>query len=483
MSGLFSSLNTANKGLIAQQTSLHTVGHNIANANTRGYSRQRVNLQADRPYKYTGVGQLGTGVRMTSIDRSVDEYVNRQVRNEVGTLSKFLSRSEVLGQIEMIFNEPSKTGLNHNLGEMFTSWTQLSENPELDSARSVVVEKSRTLGDTITDMSNRLHSIKEGIQMEMDGRIEDFNKGLEQLETLNKEIAYIGLKGDTPNDLLDQRDLLLSDMASIADIEVEFHPYDKVSVSLGGKELLNHKDGQLSGLKLVGEEINLVAKVDINNGNKGSKIEIKSGSLKGDLEGLEDTDRYLKDLKVFSKNMAKSINLLYNEGEDKGEDEQFFIFKEEKDNHFSLVVNEKIANDPTLLKAGHGDKPAVGDGSKAQAISRLRDSKLAFDKDPVFTYNKDTRSIEDVEKGKNIRGQYGSMITSLGIDKKYTDDMIDNQLVVAQQLLIKKESVSGVSLNEEISDMIKFQQAYNANAKVISVIADMIDTLVNRTGV
>lgn len=477
MSGLFNTLNTANKGLTAQQMSLHTVGHNIANSNTRGYSRQRVELQADRAFRYHGVGQLGTGVRMTGITRSVSTHINRQVRNELGNLAKYGSRSEALDQLEMIFNEPSKSGLNYNLGEMFTSWNQLSENPELDSAKTVVVEKSKTLADTINDMANKINTAKDGVKEEIDGSIQEFNKSLEQLESLNKQIGNLALRGDVPNDLLDQRDLLLEDMANIANIEASYDEYGRANVSLGNETLVDSKDGKLAGLDFDGEKIAL--KDTEGNIIKDDTSDIlRSGSLKGHLEGIEDINDNMDKFKNFTKNMAKAINLIHSDG---GNSIDFFEFEESEDG-FKLKVNQEIADDPSKVNSGKTLDGPSGDGSRAQAISKLQDTKLDF-LGGEMEYDPETMGIKESATGKTIRGEYGSIVTKIGVSKKHSDDMIDNQLAVAQQLLMKKESVSGVSMNEEISDMIKFQQAYNANAKVISVISEMLDTLIQRTGV
>lgn len=478
MTGLFNTLNTANKGLTSQQTALHTVGHNIANANTRGYSRQRVDMQADLAFRYHGVGQLGTGVRMSGISRSVSLHINRQLRDELGNLSNYGARSEALDQLEMIFNEPSKSGLNYNLGEMFTSWTQLSENPELEASKSVVVEKSKTVADTITDMGNRINNVKSGINEEMDGSIQEFNKSLEQLETLNEQIVSIGLKGEVPNDLLDKRDLLIEDMGNITNLDASFDKYGRVTVKIGSEEILSAKDGKKLELRL--EDDSTISLVDLDgNITKSDTTDIiRSGSLKGHLDGLEDANRSLEDLKTFTKTLSDAINLVHSDG---GKDIDFFEFEETPDG-FKLKVNQELIDDPGLVNASKNVGGPSGDGSRAQAIAKLQDAKLDF-AGGNLEYDEDSMSIKNSAGGKTIKGQHGSIVTNIGVLKKHSDDMIDNQLLVSQQIYMKKESVSGVSMNEEVTDMIKFQQSYNANAKVISVVSEMLDTLINRTGV
>ena len=140
MSGIFSSMNTATKGLKAQQTALHTTGHNIASMNLEGFSRQRVDMKADLAQNLRGVGQLGTGVKMEGLVRMVDENISRQIRNESSTLNRYSEKSRVLDGLEMVFNEPSETGLNSKLGEVFQAFNDLSKNPESLSSKEVAVE-------------------------------------------------------------------------------------------------------------------------------------------------------------------------------------------------------------------------------------------------------------------------------------------------------------------------------------------------------
>ncbi len=195
MSGIFNTLNTANKGLMAQQTALHTTGHNISNANTKGYSRQRVDMKADLSYNYPGVGQLGTGVKMEAVVRIVNDYVSKQIRQENGTMERFTAKSDVIDQLEVIFNEPSTTGLNFNLGEMFDSWQELSKNPEMLTSKTVVVEKSKTLADTLNHMANQIDSLRDETIGQIDKNVLDFNSTIDKLDKLNRQIFNISVKG------------------------------------------------------------------------------------------------------------------------------------------------------------------------------------------------------------------------------------------------------------------------------------------------
>ncbi|MDR7869616.1 MAG: flagellar hook-associated protein FlgK [Tissierellaceae bacterium] len=526
MSGLFSTLNTANKGLFAQQTALHTTSHNIANANTKGYTRQRVEMKADFAYNLGGVGQLGTGVKMDSIVRLVDDYVTKQIRNEMGTLERYTAKSEVIDQLEVIFNEPSTTGLNFYLGEMFDSWQELSKNPESLTSKTVVVEKSKALADTINHMADQLQSLKDETIGQIEKNAMDFNSIVEKLESLNQQILNISITGQVPNDLLDQRDLMLQDLGNIADFKTDFDKYGRVSIKNGEidllgdnqdlyelsvvKDIVDNKDGTFNisisrgGNSLepsveftvndiddyeVGQVIFTKSEVepltidDIKTTNEIALDNgITSGKIKGNTEALEDISDSLKNLNQFANTMAKAVNAVHT-GDDSiihpGDNDVVNFFKFEGD---KLKVNEEFKDHPDKVLAGKDYNSPEGDGSRALAIARLRNTKLDFN-GATLTYDSATMSIDNFAGGTTIEGAYGNIVTNIGISKEHSDNKIANQEVLVGQLEIRRESTSGVSIDEEVSNVIKFQKAYEANARVISVLAEMLDVLINRTGV
>lgn len=457
MSGLFSTLNTSNRGLTANERSLGTVGHNIANANTRGYSRQRVEMQADLPYRLPGVGKLGTGVVVTSITRSVSSHTNRQLRNQLGALSMYGTKSENIGELEGIFHEPSETGFNSVMSEMFNSWSALSQDPELGSAKSVVVEKSKTFADIVNSTLRKMENLNSDINKDIEGNIGEFNRYLEQLETLNKEIAKSTVQGEIPNDLLDQRDLIMEDMSEIMDFEASFDNLDRVSIKIGDTEVLDSKEklgtmtvenGKIKFVTKDGEDVE--KKVDITD-------KIKSGNIKGSLESIDEIDGKISEFKNFVKTTVEEINKTHQKGENKID---FFDINSDG----TIKVNDKILKDSTKVNAGNSN--LEGDGSLALEISKLQDKEIEFDNGNM-----------------NIKDKYADIASQIAVSKRHNDDMLENQLSVTEQAYIKQQSISGVNMNEEITDMIKFQQGYNANARVIQTITEMLDTLINRTGV
>lgn len=487
MSGLFGTLYTANKGLMASQTSLHTVGHNLANANTRGYSRQRVEQKADMAFNFVGVGQLGTGVRMTGIHRVVDNFTVKHIRQENSIYNKYGAKSDILGQIETIFNEPSDVGVNFNLGEMFDAWQELSKNPESLTAKNIVVEKSKTLAETLNHMSRQLNGLKDSTKELIGQNVLEFNSIVDKLEALNKQIFSVEVKGQVPNDLLDERDLLLADLSSIANIDASFDKFGRVEVSVkdeaGGKIVVLGKDAAGNDVKETmfvdddGKTISIgeadpddpTKPIDPNN---VVKIEVESGQIAGNIEALEEIEGRIKDLNEFAGMMADEINKVHTldkDGNPIADIENIFVSPDGTDiTAGNIKVNDEIIEDPSKIIAGAKKDGPDGDGSRALAMAGLRNKKIGE---------------VGGKGGTTIEGAYSNITIKVGISKEYADNMVDNQEVLLDHLELRRESTSGVSINEEVTNMIKFQSAFDANSRVITVLADMLDTLINRTGV
>jgi flagellar hook-associated protein 1 FlgK len=441
MAGLFNTFNTAVKGLNAQQTALHTTSHNISNANTEGFSRQRVDMKADAAYNYAGVGQLGTGVKLEGVFRMVDEFVDYQIRNESSTLNKYMSKNDVMSQIEMVFNEPSDTGLNFAMSEMFNAWQELSKNPESLNAQSIVAEKSKSFADTLNHMAMQISDLRVDTQANIDKEVLDISSLTDQLNTVNEQIFNITVKGHSPNDLLDQRDLLLKKLSGIADISQTYDKWGRASVTLGG-QVITGKDTPITTDDF---NINLIT----------------SGKIGGYRQAMAEIDQRLAELDGFAQEMDELVNSVHKSGADGIE---FFTFTDSTERTaLNFRVNPVILNDESLVATGADNSSAPGDGSRALAIANLKNAKLMG--------------------GGTIEGKYRDIVIKVGISTEHAANMVSNQEALMAQLSNRRESVSGVSIDEEVTNLIKFQRSFEANSKVISILSEMLDTLINKTGV
>lgn len=478
MSGLFGILNNVTKGLNAQQSALQTTSHNVSNSNTEGYSRQKVNMVADNPYTLGGIGQLGTGVRISSVERIVDPYVNKQLSNENSSLQRYQQKSDVLGQLEGIFNEPSETGLNKSISEVFSSWTHLASNPELAAAKTMVAQNSENFTDNLNHMSNQIDKLHDGTVNSIEKDIMDFNAKVQQLGSLNKQIFNVTAKGESPNDLLDQQDKILGELAGITGVEASYDKFNRVSISVGGQEVLH--EGKIKALEISKDTVGGLVVIQ-ENGDK-TPIAIESGSIKGSQESLVEIEDKRKDLNDLAFTFATAINTIHS-GDKPGN--KFFDLTSAVDGNYasSIKVHADILKDVNKINAGKDlTKIVGGDGTRAQAIASLQNTLLDYPSTGM-EYKEETMSITNQTGGSTVSGAYNNTVTEMGIVKQQSDNMTESQESLVSLLKARRESISGVSINEEVADTMKYQTAFQANSRIISVVSEMLDTLINRTGV
>lgn len=236
MSGLFATFNVAKRGMFTQQKAIDVTSHNIANANTDGYSRQTAIIQTTTPFgmpslnNSVGPGQLGTGSEVASIERVRDAFLDYQVRNETSTYGTYTARDKFLSEIENIFNEPSDTGLSTLIGKFFDGWQQLSKQPQSSNARTVVAQQSEALANELNHTYSQLKSLKENTQMVIKDTVSDTNDILNQLDQLNQQIIGVKVAGQEPNDLMDKRDLLLDKLSSKLNISIDKKNFDGINL-------------------------------------------------------------------------------------------------------------------------------------------------------------------------------------------------------------------------------------------------------------
>lgn len=227
MSGLFATFNVGKRGLFAQQKAIDVTSHNIANANTEGYSRQRAIMETTRPFgmpalnSISGPGQVGTGVEVSAIQRIRDNFMDFQVRRETSTLGQYEARDKYLSEIEDIFNEPSDTGISTLIGKFFDSWEQLSKQADTSNARTIVAQQSAALADSLNHTYNQLTELKSNAQDSIKQAVYDSNALLDRIDKLNQQIISVKVSGMEPNDLMDSRDLLLDQLSEKFNISVE----------------------------------------------------------------------------------------------------------------------------------------------------------------------------------------------------------------------------------------------------------------------
>ncbi|RKY63848.1 MAG: flagellar hook-associated protein FlgK, partial [Candidatus Latescibacterota bacterium] len=312
MPGILEALHIAKSALELQQYGIQVTGHNIANANTEGYTRQRVVSEARAPLE-TPYGMLGTGVQVAEIERTRERFLDEQVRTASEDLGKWAQAERALSEVEGVFAEPSEGGLNSLLREFWDSWRALADNPEDYAARQVVLGKAETLVDAFHRLDRQLREVQYNMNFLVDSKVEEINRIAGRIAELNVQILYIESRGSQANDDRDRRDLLLDELSKLVDVQVVEGSDGMVNVFLDGRPLVEGKEVFELDTLPVAEEGHPVEKVIWKQGAR--EVQISGGELGGILEVRDDKiNAYLDRLDRLARTLAEEVNSIHRNG-------------------------------------------------------------------------------------------------------------------------------------------------------------------------
>ncbi|PLT35709.1 flagellar hook-associated protein FlgK [Bacillus sp. V5-8f] len=513
MRSTFMGLETARRGMFTQQSALHTTGHNIANANTPGYTRQRVNFEQTEAYPGIGLnrpqipGSIGTGVQAGSIQRVRESFLDIQYRDESNKLAYWETKSEALAKMEEIMNEPSDTGLSKSMDMFWQSLQDLAVDPTNAGARSVVVQRGVAVAETFNYLSQSLQSVKTDLKNEIAVTEKEINSRLQQISALNNQISQVEPHGLVPNDLYDERDRLLDELSALVDIKVEF-------VGSGGN-LSPLAEGQ-AVVKLIdqtGAEIgNLISqsgmsqiKVSID-GTDGSVKTIQVGAAtinfdretfsKGKLFGLIESYGYenngssvgtYPDMLNELDNLAYTFGVEFNKVHNSGK-----TYHQVVKNNDNIVASDFFADGTVKLDSESSDqkKGIAGRISVSSAIMDNYDN-VATAKSMNQGDGSNIRLLSEVINNNyeystgtnaNFRNYFESAIGGMAVNAQEAKRLTGNTGLLQQAVQERRMSVSSVSLDEEMTNMIQFQHAYNASARMITLQDELLDKIINGMG-
>jgi flagellar hook-associated protein 1 FlgK len=473
MSSTFFGLEMMKKALFAQQTALSTVGHNIANANTPGYSRQTVNLTASQPMYYPSmtsgglVGQIGTGVDVQSITRMRESFLDAQYRNQNQMLGEWEVKSDTVQKLEAIFNEPSDTGLTSTLNQFFNAWQSLSTDPNNPTARAVVKQRAMQLTDLLHQTAQELTDLDSDIADNIQMKVTQFNSYLDQIRAINQQIQTAEVMGANANDLRDKRDYLVDQLSKIADIHV-VETNNSYQIQLGGQAILSDTNPPLT---LAYDRAN--NQITLN----GTTLNVKSGELKGMIDSRSQyVQAYANQLDAFTKTLADTVNTQHQKGytlsSSQAKGDVFFTYDPNQPSASIQLKTEDTSLIAASSTAAYTNESGTlsGDGENALAMGQLYNQTVTFN-----------------PKSGTVTGTFEeyirSLIGQLGVQGQEADQMQKNQQTLVDQVDTMRQSVSAVSIDEEMANMIKYQQAYGAAARMVTTIDSLLNTIVSGMGV
>lgn len=546
MSSGFLGLNTALSGLFANQRSLGIVSHNIANANTEGYSRQVMNTVAYKPDVLPGgMGTLGVGVDVTAVKQIRDNYLDFKYRVENSVKGEWDARASVLTELEGIFNEPSDSSIAELLDQYYESLQSLQKNPENLTARTLVRQNTIALSEGTQRISNMLKDLQADLNFQFKSAVGEVNSLADQIAKLNETIYKAELEGGIANDVRDQRNVLVDKLSTLVNVDYYEDEQNRFYVLVGGQQLVAHYRADTLNLVAREQKVNPddddeIMDVEWSNGNK---LNLSSGKLLG-LRDVRDNitgDKkgipyYIDKLNDFIDTFTSTFNNIHEEGYGLDGSTGNYMFTIDNmttaeyktylltkgfngvnaeeitasvlNGVSALPANEQrdkiLANIAIVLEnnpAYKGKSVKEIDG-KYYVVDRMKASEVTIAKD-LEDLNKfaTATKLEDIPgDGTNIlklietRHDVGlyewgapedfikSLVSNLGVDAAESNRVSKNQALLVNEYGTARDSIMGVSLDEEMANMIKYQTAYNANARMVNVFDEMLDLVVNRLG-
>jgi len=480
MSGTFFGINVAESGLAAQRRAMDVLGYNIANANDPTYKRQRLVLTEGQFLAQSqeanpiGSSAFGSGVNSGDIERIRDPLIENRLRQAMTASANWNYRQSAMSELESTIGEPSDTGLQNDLDNFWSSWQKVATQPDSMPTRSGLLQDADALCQRLNYVSRQMSDMVGDLNLTAVDRVSKINQMAGEIGLLNNQIGSLTSGAVPVNDLLNRRDALVQELSKVVDITQHGDSQEGFVISIGGTVLVQ------------GTKVNKLKTVVDANGNQqvgwerdGASVQINGGELQA-ITTLRDQTipGYINQLDQVAQHLVTTVNEQNRRGIDLNGNAGGDFFQNfptgvtaanitlHYDSNPPDVSNPAIVDHPERIAASIPDNPAttvveggIGDGSNAVLIAQLKDAPTTTG----YTIN---------EMYRNLVGDIG------GTSATATTQAKANQLSL-DQFTTQQQSISGVSLDEEMTNMIKFQQAYNAAAKVLGVMNDMLNTLVN----
>jgi len=494
MANTFFGLTIGRTGMNAATIGLNTTSHNIANEQTTGYSRQTVSQQAMRALRvYQKYGMVGTGVDVTAIEQVRDVYYDNKYWNNNAKVGQYSVQEYHMLQIENYFNEMDTEGFTTEYSNLFNSLKTLKDDSAGLAARNSVIGYAQNIMEYFDVIKQNLVNQQEDINEEIKDKVDQINTLATDIAALNRQINTVELTGEAANDLRDRRALLIDDLSTIVEVSVTETTFEnnktEFKVMLGGMAIVdNYSTYQLKvetrdELKETTDAVGLY-KIQwawgeifdpVANGHEGelkALIEMRDGNNQTgdqpiDYKGIP---YYMAEINSFLQTFTDRFNEIHDEGYnlngDKisdlnatGENYSFFIYENGK-----YQVNKKYIEDPMLFALS--DEP-IENGVENTGIL---DGLLGLQTERIY---------DGGQAGDFLQ----TLISEIAIDTRKATAMNTNYATLAESIDIQRMSISGVDKDEESMNLVKYQEAYELAAKIISIMTEVYDVLIRETGV
>ena len=457
MADLMGSMSIALGALKNNQEALDVTTNNIANLNTPGYSRQRVNFSEGDPLQY-GTLQFGSGAKVDNVQSIRDQVLEFRINTESGQQSSLDSYLQPMQQVQAGFNEASGNGLQSAISGFFNSVTQLSTNPSNIPARQNVITAAQGLSQSFNNAATNLATLSTSQDRQVPTVVQQINTLAQNIAQLNLRIGQFQSAGQNPGILEDQRSVLINKLSSLINVTMVDSGGGTVSIStamgaalvVGGQDFALKTSTNAQGQQnvLASDGTNLTSAIDA--GQLGGILRVRDQAIPA-LQTKLDT---------LANGIATAVNAVHLSGTDLNGNPGVNLFTIPGTVAGSATNIRVNITDPKLIAASQsGVGAAVGDNTNALALANLQGQNIVNGETPV--------------------DYYANTVSQLGSDIQLATTQRDTQAAVVGQLQTQRNSVSGVSMDEEAANLVRFQRAYQAAARVINTIDQMTQVAIN----
>jgi flagellar hook-associated protein 1 len=463
MIGLFGALDAGANSLSVQEEAMEVTGQNLANVNTTGYSRQQVDIQAATPIQ-TSIGQEGTGVIATGISQATDALLNTQIQSENSVNGSLNAQQQALQDAETSLNEQitntstgtsSPSGLTADISNLFAGFQSVSADPTDLSQRQSLAASAQQLSTEFNQVSSQLGVINTQLNSSIQSGVTSANQDLTQIAALNQQIIQADDDGGSANDLTDEREQAIEDLSNYTSVTAITQSNGGINISIGGTTMV-------SG----GSVTDSLATYDSGGGqllikaqNAGTPLTLTGGSIEGNITTRDGTLANLQtSVNTLASQLITQVNGIYSSGYDlNGNTGANFFTGTDASN---IGVNSTVVNDPSSFQAA-GSAGAAGDNSVALSLAQLANTSISGLNNQTFS-----------QSWAQTVGNLGDAISSV-------NDQVTNSASVTQMLTSQRQSVSGVSIDEEMTNLMQFQKSYEASAQLVTTLDQMLQTVIS----
>ena len=462
MANMLGLLNIGQSALLTQQKAIDITGNNIANVNTPGYSRQRLIMQQGQPVRVNNM-TMSTGVTADpAIERFYDQFLGAQLRDENENLGRWEAQKEALEKVELMFDEANGYGLSSAMNEYWNAWQDLSNTPDGVAERTSLLSAGQFLATTFNQMYDNVRTLQQDIDTHVDRMATDINEMADRIAVLNQKISQVEITGHNANELRDERDELVFELAEMIDINSFEDGDGNLNIDIANGKPLVNGTSTWDLVTMDNAGVQDVFWQASDGGTVNITTNIAGGELKGWIESRDGLlSGYLIQLDDLANSIRNDVNTQHALGFDLNGNAGGIFFS--GTGAVDMAVDAAIVADTDLIAAAGPGEGLPGGNTNAIAMANLQNAPSA------------------ALGGSTFGEYYGSLVGKVGADVQSAKFNQGHQTTMVQSLESYRQEVSGVSLDEEMINLVQFQHAYNAAAKLITTADEMLDSILAMT--